>query len=158
MSVALTITGQTTSTSSISASASPSAAVSLAAAGPAAAAIAARSDLAPRVYVAPVDAGYQNRYGFDIRATSSLKFKIVPVPPSTQVEQLRVVPNLVARTFAQTRTLLELYRLGWAQPAPAVGDPPLAAPAATDVVLTQSVAPGSLVQAGEVLVLTFGPP
>lgn len=148
LSVALTVTGQASSTAPL---ASPSAA-------PAAAAIAARSELAPRLFVAPVDAGYQNRYGFDLRATSSIKFKIVPVPPPTQVEQLRVVPNLVDRTFAQTRTLLELYRLGWAQPTPAPGDPPPAAPADTDVVLTQSVAPGSLVQTGEVLVLSFGPP
>lgn len=156
LSVALTITGQASSTAPLASASTAS--TSLASAAPAAAAIAARSDLAPRLFVAPVDASYQNRYGFDLRATSSIKFKIVPVPPPTQVEQLRVVPNLVDRTFSQTRTLLELYRLGWAQPTPAPGDPPPTAPTDTDVVLTQSVAPGSLVQAGEVLVLTFGPP
>lgn len=148
LSVALTVTGQSSSTS-LPTSAS---------AAPVATALAARAELAPRLFVAPVDAGYQNRYGFDLRATSSIKFKIVPVPPPTQVEQLRVVPDLVGRTFAQTRTLLELYRLGWSQPAPAPGDPPPATPAEADVVLTQSVAPGSLVQVGEVLVLSFGPP
>lgn len=160
LSVALTVTGQSSSTplpTSASASAS-SASTTLASAAPVAAALAARAELAPRLFVAPVDAGYQNRYGFDLRATSSIKFKIVPVPPPTQVEQMRVVPDLVGRTFAQTRTLLELYRLGWSQPAPAPGDPLPATPADTDVVLTQSAAPGSLVQVGEVLVLTFGPP
>lgn len=160
LSVALTITGQSSSTSSIaSASASASASsASASVAAPVTAALAARAELAPRVFVAPVDASYQNRYGFDLRATSSIKFKIVPVPAPMQVEQMRVVPDVVSRTFAQTRTLLELYRLGWSQPTPAPGDPLPATPADTDVVLTQSVAPGSLVQLGAVLVLTFGPP
>ena len=168
LTVALTITGQSTSASSPSSTttaplaAAPLAAGAMAMAAPAAPgarAIAPQYDVAaPRLYVAPVDASYQNRYAFDLRATSSIKFKIVPVPPPAQAEQLRVVPSLVGRTFAETRTLLELYRLGWAQPAPAAGDPPPADPADADLVLTQSAAPGSLLRAGEVIVLTFGPP
>lgn len=168
LTVALTITGQSSSTTSTTAApaaaplAPAAAAAAMVAAAPAptrvARAIAPISETAPRVYVAPVDASYQNRYGFDLRATSSIKFKIVPVPPPSQAELLRVVPNLVGRSFAESRTLLELYRLGWSQPAPAAGDPPPADPADTDLVLTQSVAPGSLLRAGDGLVLTFGPP
>jgi hypothetical protein len=158
LTVALTITGQSSSSSSTSvASTAPAAAL----AGPVspAAELLARVDATrPRLYIAPVDAGYQNRYGFDLRATSSIKFKIVPVPPPSQADQLRVVPDLVGRSFADTRTLLGLYRLAWDQPAPAVGDPPLSDPADTDVVLTQSSAPGTFVRAGDVLTLTFGPP
>jgi hypothetical protein len=149
LTVALTITGQSSSASSSSSTALASSSTSLAT---------ALDATRPRLYVAPVDAGYQNRYGFDLRATSSLKFKIVPVPPPSQAELLRVVPDLVGRTLAQTRTLLELYRIAWAQPEPAVGDPPLPDPADTDVVLTQSVTPGAFMRVGDVITLTFGPP
>jgi hypothetical protein len=33
------------------------------------------------VHAAPVDAGYQSRFGYDMRAASSVKFRIIPVPP-----------------------------------------------------------------------------
>jgi PASTA domain len=163
LTVALTLTGQSSSSgpAAIASAAAPLAALpaALPAASVAAAPLAPATDSARlRLYVAPVDAGYQNRYGFDLRATSSLKFKIVPVPPPSQTEQLRVVPNLVGRSFAEARTVLDLYRLAWAQPAPAAGDPPLPDPAGTDVVLTQSATPGALVRAGDVLTLSFGPP
>jgi hypothetical protein len=43
---------------------------------------------APRrsdVRAAPVDAGYQSRFGYSHRTASSLKFRIVPVPPPAAV-------------------------------------------------------------------------
>ncbi len=165
LTVALTITGQSTTGSVGSGGAAAALPGGAAAALPGGAAAARAVSLAagldatrPRVYIAPVDAGYQNRYAFDLRATSSLKFKIVPVPPPSQTEALRVVPDLVGRSFTQVRTLLEVYRLAWAQPEPAPGDPPLPDPADTDLVLTQSALPGAFAYAGDVLTLTFGPP
>jgi hypothetical protein len=36
---------------------------------------------ANELFVAPVDAGYRSRFGYAQKAASSLKFRIVPVPP-----------------------------------------------------------------------------
>jgi hypothetical protein len=35
-----------------------------------------------KLYAAPVDAGYTSRYNFALTASSRLKFRVVPVPPS----------------------------------------------------------------------------
>lgn len=58
-----------------------------------------------RLYAAPVDASYVNRYEFDLQASSRLRFKIVPVPPSPQASDVKVVPELPVR-FADARALL----------------------------------------------------
>jgi hypothetical protein len=50
-----------------------------------------------RTYVTPVDAGFANRYGFQIQAAAKLSFKIVPVPPPAALDDLRPVPDLVGR-------------------------------------------------------------
>jgi hypothetical protein len=35
----------------------------------------------PRVRIEPVNASYQNRFGFDVQAASTMKLEVVPVPP-----------------------------------------------------------------------------
>jgi hypothetical protein len=64
-----------------------------------------------RVYATPVDAGFRNQFSFDARVTAKLTFKIVPVPPPLAMEDIRVVPALVERTFGVAQTVLETLGL-----------------------------------------------
>jgi hypothetical protein len=50
----------------------------------------------PRVHAAPVDAGYQSRFGYRRESASSLKFRIVPVPPPPAVAGLPVAPDVAS--------------------------------------------------------------
>ncbi len=70
---------------------------------------------APRakLYAAPVDASYTNRYGYELKAASVVKFRIVPVPPSPNAENLRVVPNVVGRSFAEAKATLDGLGIAW---------------------------------------------
>ena len=63
-----------------------------------------------QLYAAPVDASYTNKYDYDLQAASHLKFRIVPVPPSPQASEVKIVPNLLNKSFVVAKTLLE--RLG----------------------------------------------
>ncbi|MEX1367434.1 MAG: PASTA domain-containing protein [Nannocystaceae bacterium] len=103
-----------------------------------------------RMYAAPVDASYRNRYGYELQASSQLKFKIVPVPPSNQAEQLRVIPDLIGKSFADTTALLDLFTLSWE--IDGGGEP-----ADADLVQSHVPAPGSLVPAGTAVTLTMAP-
>lgn len=51
-----------------------------------------------RLYLSPVDASYANRYEYDLQAASVIKFRVVPVPPSPQAAEMKVVPPLVEMT------------------------------------------------------------
>jgi hypothetical protein len=70
-----------------------------------------------KLYAAPVDAGYASRFGFNLQATSKVRFKIVPVPPSSAAEGMRVAPALVGLTLGEARARLAL--LGVAHELPA---------------------------------------
>lgn len=61
----------------------------------------------PRLYATPVDAGYANRYGYKADISATLTFKIVPVPAPDGADELRVLPDFVGKTIAQSRTLAE---------------------------------------------------
>jgi PASTA domain len=64
----------------------------------------------PRVkmYAAPIDAGYTARFNFTVQAASRVTFRIVPVPPSSAAESVRVVPSLVGLSISQAQSLLTL--------------------------------------------------
>lgn len=65
-----------------------------------------------RLFAAPVDASYANKYDFKMEAVSKIKFKIVAVPPSPQAEQTRVVPSgLIGKTFRQAKALLDEWEI-----------------------------------------------
>lgn len=64
-----------------------------------------------RVYATPVDAGFRNQFGFDAQVTAKLTFKIVPVPPPLAMEDIRVVPALAGRNFAEAQLVLETLGL-----------------------------------------------
>ncbi len=60
-----------------------------------------------QLYATPVDASYSNTYNYNLRASSLVRFRIVPVPPLPQAEGLKVVPGVVGMKFNQARALLE---------------------------------------------------
>ena len=57
-----------------------------------------RSASRVKLYAAPVDAGYTSRFGFELQASSKVRFKVVPVPPSTAAEALQGADALVLVT------------------------------------------------------------
>jgi hypothetical protein len=59
-----------------------------------------------RLYVVPMDANYTNRYDYDLNAASVIKFKIVPVPPTVQAADLRLVPRLADLRYDEARQRL----------------------------------------------------
>lgn len=61
----------------------------------------------PRIYATPVDAGYANRFGYQANISAKLSFKIVPVPAPDGVDEIRVLPNFVGKTVAQSREVAE---------------------------------------------------
>ena len=61
-----------------------------------------------KLYAAPVDAGYASRFGFSLQATSKVKFRIVPVPPSNAAEAMQAMPALVGLPLGEARARLTL--------------------------------------------------
>jgi len=63
-----------------------------------------------RTYVTPVDASFQQRYGFQASAAAKLTFRIVPVPPPAALDDVRPMPALVGE--AAPIAVATLERLG----------------------------------------------
>lgn len=61
----------------------------------------------PRLYATPVDAGYANRYGYQANVSAKLTFKIVPVPAPDGVDDLRLLPNFINKSIAESQALAE---------------------------------------------------
>lgn len=64
-----------------------------------------------KMYASPVDAGYANRYGYNADVSAQLSFKIVPVPPPSGAEELRILPNVVGRTLSEAEQTLNALGL-----------------------------------------------
>jgi len=64
-----------------------------------------------KLYAAPVDAGYASRFGFNVQASSRVKFRIVPVPASSAADSLQVVPALIGLTVEEARAQLAAANL-----------------------------------------------
>lgn len=60
-----------------------------------------------RLYANTLDASFTNRYSYDLRGSSKLKFKIMPVPAPARAEQIQVIPDLSERTLAEARDILD---------------------------------------------------
>jgi len=61
-----------------------------------------------RLYATPVDAGYSSRFDYKVEASSRVKFRIVPVPPSSAVEAVQVMPVVTGLTLGEARSRLNL--------------------------------------------------
>jgi hypothetical protein len=85
-----------------------------------------------KLYAVPLDAGYTSRYNFTMTASSSVKFRIVPVPPSAAAEAMRVMPSLVGLQLGEARARLSLLGIAGTFPEGA----------STDIVRTQVPEPG----------------
>ncbi|GLS24365.1 PASTA domain-containing protein [Marinibactrum halimedae] len=59
----------------------------------------------------PIDATVANQYNFSLAASSSLKFKVVPVPPPASLEDQRVVPEVLGKTVDAATELLTANNL-----------------------------------------------
>lgn len=107
-----------------------------------------------RTYVTPVDAGFQQRYGFEARAAAKLSFRIVPVPPPAALDEGRPMPALEG--LSAEAALAALERLGLeallfdTSGASVAGDA-----AGARKVSRQSVAAGRLVPVGAAVSLTL---
>ena len=60
-----------------------------------------------QMYATPMDAGYANKYDYNLKAASQLTFKIVPVPPSPKAEEMKVLPVLNEERYKDAVLSLE---------------------------------------------------
>jgi hypothetical protein len=105
---------------------------------------AARSKL--KLYAAPVDAGYASRFGYTLNASSRVKFKIVPVPPSNAAEALLAMPALTGLSLSEARARLAL--LGITASLPSAAD--------SAIVTSQQPAPGTLLGSNTAVTVAVG--
>lgn len=66
-----------------------------------------------KMLATPVNAGNVNKYNLHSQAVAKIKFKIVPVPPSAGVSEMRIVPDLAGMTYDAAKNLLESLRLSY---------------------------------------------
>lgn len=102
----------------------------------------------PKLYATPVNASMSNRYNFTTQASTKMTFKIVPVPPTTEVSDIRVAPDLAGKTIAEVETLLGELTLTYN-----IANPEAEGTGA--VVDTQDPSPGALMQAGNTIEITL---
>jgi hypothetical protein len=103
------------------------------------------------MYAAPIDAGYTSRFNYDLQAASVVKFRVVPVPPSTAAEALRVAPKIVDLSVADARASLQAFGipLGFADGL---------APGDKDIITAQSPEAGTILAGAGVRVTKVKPP
>jgi len=102
--VALSISGQSTSTNPTAQPIARSKAASLA------------ERLLPRlpatkIYAAPVNADLTNRYGFQASAAAKIQFRIMPVPSPGRASDIRVVPALTGKLLEEAEALAGRFAL-----------------------------------------------
>ena len=101
---------------------------------------------AARLYAAPVNADLTNRYGFQSNAAAKITFKIVPVPGPSRASEIRVVPDLIGKTWEEALQLAEL--LEQALTAIDKQGNPLEEPGLKKKISEQTPAAGSIVMVG----------
>ena len=100
-----------------------------------------------RLYGSTMDASYTNRYDYDLNAASVIKFRIVPVPPSTMAADLKVVPRLDRMQFKEARARLVSLGIPFDVPTPPPRD--------DEVVQGTDPAPGEFLTPGQRVALSF---
>lgn len=105
-----------------------------------------------RTYVTPVDAGFQQRFGFQASAAAKLTFRIVPVPPPSALDDARPIPDLTGKSAPDA--VAELARLGLAASLVDKNGKAVADPAGRKVA-AQGIEAGRLAPLAEPVVLTL---
>lgn len=100
-----------------------------------------------RLYGSTMDANYINRYDYDLNAASVIKFRIVPVPPSTQAADLKVVPRLERLPFKVAGARLAELGIPFELPTPPPRD--------DEVVQSTDPGPGEFLAQGRRVTLRF---
>jgi hypothetical protein len=100
-----------------------------------------------RLYGSTMDANYTNRYDYDLQAASVIKFRIVPVPPSSQAADLKVVPKLERLPFKEAGARLVELGIPFELPTPPPRD--------DEVVQGTNPGPGEFLPPGRRLTLSF---
>lgn len=139
--LSLTVAGQQTSRQPTTAAPGGT---SLSALGPAL----SRLGVRPRVYATPVDGRYQNSFSFTSEVSATVKFKVVAVPPPSQAEAARVVPNFVGMEFQEAEALAESFDLS----ITVTGEDE---PAADAIIATQNISAGEIVAADTTVTLSI---
>jgi hypothetical protein len=103
-----------------------------------------------RLYVSPMDASYTNRYEYDLQAASVIKFKIVPVPPSSELADRKIAPTVKGKPLSEVRALLAGLGIPFE-----IKD---ASPGHDDLVWDTDPGEGELLAAGQKLALLFYKP
>ena len=96
----------------------------------------------------PIDATVANQFNFSYAAASSIKFKVVPVPPPSSLESQRVIPELLGKTPQETTEVLDDLGLIWQS----TDDKEVEDDAK---VVSQYPSAGTLIAVGESLTLKF---
>lgn len=108
----------------------------------------------PKMYATPVNASVANKYNFNSQASTTMKFKIVPVPPAAEVADVRVVPDLVGKNVLQAEVVLRELELTYTiTNADDTGAPDPEDTGTT--IATQSPEAGSLAQASDTIEVTI---
>lgn len=75
-----------------------------------------------RMHATPVDAGYKNNFDYSLEGSSTLKFKVVPIPEPTAMESRQVMPDLSSKSVADAKTILDALNTRY-ELLPAESDP-----------------------------------
>ncbi len=66
-----------------------------------------------RMYASPINAGNTNRYNLNVGAYAKIKFKIVPIPPPSNVSDMPIVPVIIGKNLTDAINILTQYGLGY---------------------------------------------
>jgi hypothetical protein len=66
-----------------------------------------------QLLAAPTDANFTNKYDYNVNASSTIRFKIVAVPPSPQAANLIFMPNFVDQPYNKVLTFLEERQIAY---------------------------------------------
>ncbi|MCP4698211.1 MAG: PASTA domain-containing protein [Gammaproteobacteria bacterium] len=102
-----------------------------------------------KLYAAPIDASYSNKYDYDLKASSHLKFRIVPVPPSPQASEIKVVPDIVNKQYSEAIALLNDLEITWQ-----LSDE-TAVPEETDTIQETMPSAGEIINAEQVVIIVL---